>query len=402
MFWQLVLPFLFVILISMVPLIWYSYHTLKEFNLEQTQKDLSSRAFLIKNQFENLLSEQENNYIHINSLCKQLGYASSTRITVILPSGEVIGDSDKNPKLMENHAMRPEMRKALSGKVGTSVRFSNTLQKSMMYEAIPLKKGNKIIGVVRVAVSLSSIKTTLNSVITKIIISGLVISIIAILISLFISKGISSPLEELKNGAEQFAKGNLNHKLIVPNSTEIGSLAEAMNTMAVELNKRINTITEQHNEKEAILSSMVEGVLAIDVSQRIISINKAAAKLVGVIPESVNGKIIHEVIRNSQLQQLINKILKGKEDIEEELTIDNKEEKFIQVHGSLLTDANNRIIGALVVLNDLTRLKRLENMRRDFVANVSHELRTPITSIKGFVETLLDGALKESMEAENF
>jgi len=402
MFWQLVLPFLFIILISMVPLLWYSYHTLKGFNLEQTQKDLNSRAFLIRNQFESLLSGQESNYTQVDSLCQRLGVASSTRITVILPSGKVIGDSDEDPKRMENHRMRPEMRKALSGEIGASIRFSNTLQKSMMYEAIPLKKGKEIIGVVRVAVPLSSIKQTLGSIMTKIIVSGLVISIIAIVISLFISKRISSPLEELKNGAEQFAKGNLNHKLAIPDAVEIGRLAEAMNTMAVEINERINTITKQHKEKEAILSSMVEGVLAIDVSQRIISINKAAAKLMGLNPRLATGKMIHEVIRNTQLQQLINKTLKNKKNIEDEFTVDNDGEKFIQVHGSLLTDADEQIIGVLIVLNDLTRLRQLENMRRDFVANVSHELRTPITSIKGFVETLLDGALEKPTEAVNF
>jgi len=147
---------------------------------------------------------------------------------------------------------------------------------------------------------------------------------------------------------------------------------------------------------------MVEGVVAVDMDERVISVNEAGARLLGISPEQSHGRSIQEVVRNKALQELVGRTIKSHESVEGDIVLRNDGECFLQAHGTKLHDANNRAFGAVIVLNDVTRIRRLETVRRDFVANVSHELKTPITSIKGFVETLLDGAMNEPADAERF
>jgi two-component system phosphate regulon sensor histidine kinase PhoR len=176
-----------------------------------------------------------------------------------------------------------------------------------------------------------------------------------------------------------------------------------MNQMAEQLEDRLQTVIKEKNQREAVLSSMVEGVLAVDTDGHIISLNKAAAKFFKVVqPENAKGRSIEEVFRNVKLQKFIGSVLKGQETLECELTVQHNEIYDLQARGTNLLGVQGRRIGAVIVFNDVSRLRRLENIRREFVANVSHELKTPITSIKGFVETLLDGAINDPEEANRF
>jgi two-component system phosphate regulon sensor histidine kinase PhoR len=175
-----------------------------------------------------------------------------------------------------------------------------------------------------------------------------------------------------------------------------------MNSMAEQLDDRIRTVVNQRNEFEAVLSSMVEGVLAFDTEENLLSLNQSASDLLGVQEEAVLNRPIQEVIRNSALQRFVSKTLASMEPVEDEISLYNGGERNLQAHGTPLTDVSGIRIGALVVLNDVTNIRRLENIRREFVANASHEIRTPITSIKGFVETLLDGALEDRETAQRF
>ena len=183
----------------------------------------------------------------------------------------------------------------------------------------------------------------------------------------------------------------------------MGGLSEAMNQMAAQLDDRIRTVVRQSNEQDAVLASMIEGVLAIDNNERILRINQSAADLFNLEPEAAVGRRIQEVVRKPDLQNFIAQSLKSQRRIEADITLDiHGNELFLQAHGTPLRDSAGQDIGALVVLNDMTRLQRLENIRRDFVANVSHELKTPITAIKGSVETLLGGAVEDEQNAQRF
>jgi two-component system phosphate regulon sensor histidine kinase PhoR len=321
---------------------------------------------------------------------------------VVLPTGQVVGDTDEDPTTMENHRSRPEIAEALAGHTGTSIRYSNTLHRTMIYVAIPLRQNGKVIGVVRSSVPVTAIDQALHSIRVKIIIAGIVIAVVAALLSLMISRRISRPLEQLKKGAQQFARGDLTSKLAVPTTEEIGALAEAMNVMASQLGQRINTITQQRQEQQAILSSMIEGVVAVDLDEQIISINDAASRFFDIDPDNALKRTLHEVIRNPGLLQLVGSILRSHESAQDEIVQGHRPRRYLQASGTLLRGAEGDTIGVVVVLNDVTRIRELEQVRRDFVANVSHELKTPITSIKGFVETLLDGAMSNVADATRF
>ena len=181
-------------------------------------------------------------------------------------------------------------------------------------------------------------------------------------------------------------------------------MAESLNQMAEELDDKLRTLTHERNEREAVLASMVEGVVAVDTEERVIAVNAAAARLLDTDPEAAEGKAIQEIVRNPDLQHIVAQTLDGHTPVEADIVMRvGAEDRNLQANGTLLRgDDDGRDAGAVVVLNDVTRLKRLEAVRRDFVANVSHELKTPVTSIKGFAETLEDGALDDPAAARRF
>jgi two-component system phosphate regulon sensor histidine kinase PhoR len=398
--WQLYLSYLLITLASLAVVTWYASSALRQFYIDRTRADLEARALLIEQQVRAGLAQRE--FSHLDALCKQLGHEASTRVTVILPSGKVVADSEESPGAMENHADRPEIIEALAGGTGKAEHYSRTLHEDRMYVAIPVGSAGTILGVLRTSIPMTMFEQTLRTVQLRIAVGGLLAAGLVAGVSLLLSRRISRPLEELKDGAERFARGELTYKLPVADSEEIGSLAEALNHMAEELNDKIGNVVEQRNERDAILSSMVEGVVAVDTQERLIRVNQAAARLIGVDSRAAAGRTLQEVIRNPELQQLAARVLASSEPREDEIVLRHNGERYLHVQGTILRDARDQPMGMLLVLHDVTRLKRLEIVRRDFVANVSHELRTPVTSIKGFVETLLDGAMHNPDELKRF
>lgn len=398
--WQLYPSYLLITLISLVAVTVYATGSLREFYLDRTAGDLRDRAYLLEKQVLQFLGPQNTNVV--DTLCKELGKPSRTRITVILPSGKVIGDSYDDPDRMDNHLLRPEVMQAKKGNVGRSIRFSTTLQHTMMYVAVPLMENKKIVAVIRTSLPVTAVNEKLKSLETQIAFGGLLIALIAAGISFYVSRRISRPIEKMKQGAEHFARGDLLHRLPETNLQEIGSLADALNQMAAQLDDRIKTIINQRNELKAILSSMEEGVMAFDMDERIISINQAAAQIFESIPKDMLNRSIQEVIRNPELQQFVTHALSSTDNLKGDITLYHEGERIIYLHSTSLRDSNEDQIGVLVVMNDVTQVRRLENIRRDFAANVSHEIKTPLTAIKGFVETLRHGSVKNPEEIERF
>jgi len=272
----------------------------------------------------------------------------------------------------------------------------------MMYVARPIQKDGHILAVIRASIPTTFIERELKSIQLKIALGGLLIAILAAGISLLISRRITRPIVAMKKSAGQFADGDFSQRLTVPDSEEMAGLADALNQMATQLDNRIKTIINQRNEFETVLSSMQEGVVAVDNKERIISMNQAAAVLFECDPVQCQDKTIQEVVRNLPLQQFIRKAISGREPEEDDIVLYQNGEKILNLKSSPLLDAGKDQIGTLVVINDVTQLRRLENMRKDFVANVSHEIKTPLTAIKGFVETLHQGSVDKPEEAERF
>jgi len=221
-------------------------------------------------------------------------------------------------------------------------------------------------------------------------------------LSLLVSMRITRPIEQIKRRAESIADEGFQIKQPVNGSYEIQALSDAINHMADELRNRIDTIMRQRNEIEAVLSSMIEGVIAMDKEERIISMNHAAATMFLCNAAEAQGRSIQEVVRNTVLHRFVTEALSSLEPIEKDIILYSNGERILDANGTILKDADGKRIGALIVLNDITRLSRLENIRHDFVANVSHEIKTPITAIKGFVETLRSGSVKDSKDIERF
>lgn len=379
----------------------YATHSMRVFFLEETAMNLEFRANLIKPEMMRYL--QANEEKAVDNLCKSAGKLSETRITAILPSGRVIGDSETDPVRMENHSDRPEIIKALSGKTDSIRRYSTTFQQPMMYLAVPIReKEGKITAVLRTAVSISAIDRYFQKLRIRLSLGVCVIAIIAAAMTLLLSRKISEPIEKVRNGAEHFARGELNYRLAVSDSPETASLAKTMNDMAANLEERMQTIIRQRNELEAVLSSMTEGVIAINPEEKIISINQTAAKMFHRQPAKSLNRSIQEIVRNPDLHRFVRMAISDEIHYEEDLFFYHPGEAILNTRSCPLTNANGNRIGTLIVLNDVTRLRQLENMRRDFAANVSHEIRTPLTAIKGFAETLREGALNKPEEAMRF
>jgi two-component system, OmpR family, phosphate regulon sensor histidine kinase PhoR len=390
LFWKIYPYYFIIIVVSLYLTALYASREIRNIYIDETARTLRTRAKLAEEQIRpNLV---DGNIDEINRICREIGKLTDTRITIIAPDGLVLGDSDEDPNQMENHGKRPEIVQAYAGKRGLSTRYSNTLQKNMMYVALPIADNGTIIGVIRTSLPVSEIDETVSSFYTKVLISGVIILLLAAIFSVFIFHRLTRPIRELQQGAVKFAKGQLDTRLPVTNTEEIAVLAESMNHMAEQLDNRIRTIIEQRNERETILSSMSEGVLALDNNDNIVTLNRAAAELLQIDSEEAINRSVHEVIRVADLHDFTGRIGENMEMAEMEITLPGLREQFIQVHGTALKNSAGRRIGLVMVLNDITRLKKLENIRRDFVANVSHELKTPITAIIGSAETLLEGA----------
>jgi two-component system, OmpR family, phosphate regulon sensor histidine kinase PhoR len=398
--WQLFPSYLAVILLSLAAATWYASSAARNFYWDQTYKALESRARAVEWFISAGYPIADS--VKAGELCKQISKATGDRITIILPTGKVIGDSDHDPETMENHADRREVQEALDGKVGRHVRKSPTLDIPMMYVAVTAvdESGNRII--IRTATPLSHINEAIRSLQMKIALVGIFIALVAAAISLWVSRHVTRPIEEMKLGVARLAGGDLDHRLAIPATDEVASLAEMLNEMAAQLADRMNFIATQRNEQEAVFASMAEGGLAGDTRERVLRMTPAAGRFLHADPVTAHGKPLLEVVRNLELKELFTRSLTSDDPTEGEIHLRQDGEQWLQAHGATLQDAAGHRMGALVVLNDVTRIRRLEGFRRDFVANVSHELRTPITSIKGFVETLLDGAIREPESAEKF
>ncbi len=350
---------------------------LKQVVYKQAEAQLAAQARLVRH---HLTAVPAVSKAELGRLCTVFSEELGSRITIIAASGQVLADSDKQAADMDNHGDRPEVEEALAGKTGLSLRLSHTLNEELLYAAVPVRRDNRIWAVARL--SLPAL-------------------LAAVLISLLLAFRINQPLQEIAQGVRCFTQGELAHRIHVSGPPEITSLAESCNRMAAQLDEQTVALRKQLGLLESTFRSMTEAVLVTDQDGRLLHCNQAAGRLFGFEPAAAGQREIQEVIRHADVQQFLEKTLQSSSPLEEIIAVGAGREKICSAHGCLLRSDNRQRSGALLVFHDITRLKRLETMRRDFAANVSHELKTPITAISGFVETLRDGAM-HGPEAERF
>jgi two-component system, OmpR family, phosphate regulon sensor histidine kinase PhoR len=387
--WHIFPLFLIVVILSLSFVAYYSTHYFKNFFIETFEKELTIRTKLLQNSFVTIFKERKNNQPHyIDNYCKNIGKKTDTRVTLILPAGIVAGDSFADTKTMENHIQRPEVRQALKRKKGISIRYSSTLDKDMMYIALPVINDNLVTAVIRTAVSVSVIDTKITSIRNNIMAALLLSIIAASMAGLYVAKKVTRPIELMKEGAVQFAKGNLQARLAVPDTLELSQLAVTMNQMAVNLDEKIDAFKNRSMELEAVHASMQEGVIAIDNHETIITVNDAAARVLVFPAQHLKGSNILEVARNVEFQKFIKQALATHEPFEDNITVKRDNIQILNMHSTALYDSLKNRMGTLIIFHDITRIKKLETLHKDFAANVSHELQTPLTTINGFIETL--------------
>ena len=401
LFWQIAVPLALLLVAGLLAVAWQASRLMVASHRAQIEVQLASGSALVEEALGDRLARGDR--AELDPIAKRLGTLSGLRVTVVAADGTVLGDSEGDVAIMDNHATRPEVAAALSAGRGTAVRYSDTISADMMYAARGVRRGDVVVGAVRTGIALSAVEAADRDLRRRTAVAVVLVTLLTMSCGLWVARRVTRPLEDLEKLAGSYARGEAVGRRPVSGSViEVERVAEAMQRMAVELDSRIAALVAERNEQEAVLSSMVEGVVAIDMGERVMALNAAAARLLDVDAAQAIGRTIHEVARNASLQRFVGEALRADTALERDVSLHGDESRFIQAHGAPVRDAAGRRIGAVVVLNDVTRLRRLETVRRDFVANVSHELKTPVTSIKGFLETLLGGAVDDPANARRF
>ncbi len=399
LFSQLYLPLLVLMAAVLVALAGFSISSIRNFYYNQINNELSRSAKILKEPVKNFLSE--NRYSELDAYCKRQGKLTGLRITVVLPEGTVVAESERDPREMASHKDRVEIVEALKVGESTSTRQSGTQNAETMYVAIRVDYNDGDSAVLRTSLTLLTISNIFENILTKISLGAITAIVTMALLSIVILNKFTKPLAEICLVARSFANGNLTSRAPQSEIDELNDLSAGLNDMASQLDSRIKTIIQQRNETETIFNNMSEGLLAINNERKLININQAAADIFDIDVEHVLKNDIAIVIRKTELIEFVEHTFNSGEGTETEITIPGKSDRHLLLRGAAY-DIKGDEAGVIIVISDITRLKILENIRKEFVANVSHELKTPITAIRGFVETLQDGAIDDKEQAEKF
>jgi two-component system phosphate regulon sensor histidine kinase PhoR len=382
---------------------WYAVTTFNEYNRQQTVSELTRMLPALVRHYGELIDHGAS-HDEVDRAVKADGDQTATRISVILGDGQVIADSDSDPHTMESHADRPEVQAALRGQLNPASRTSHTTREQTVYVARAIKRDGQPAVVVRVALPVREISDASGRVVRGVGAAAIVALALTFGILLLVSRNLSRSVRRLGEGAAQFAAGDLSHRIPRPASVELGVLAEALNHMAQRLSDQIDLLHAQRSEQQAIHQSMSNGMIALDLEQRILSVNRAAENLLGLDGNVVRGRLLQEVLREPELHRFVSDSLTAADNPapSAELQLRHGSNLRVQAVGERLRNAREQTVGLLILLTDVTQLRRLETIRSDFAANVSHELRTPITNIKGYVETMLEVGVNDQAQTRRF
>ena len=383
----------------------YLNRALERLALESVEARLTTAARLLHDEARDLIQNRATPRTVYAFTLRAAGQ-SDLRVTVIGADGTVLGDSRVPPaelRRVENHAERPEVRAALAGRVGHGLRTSVTVGAPLFYAALPVRDGDRVVGVLRMAVPLSVVTSSHAELHQVLLLGGLVALLAALGIAMFVAGRLTRPVVEMESVARRMSEGDFAVHAPVRSPDEIGVLGRALNGLAARLREKVRDLEEEQAKARAILESMVEGVVAVDGHDHIVVMNEGARTIFALGAARAEGKSFLEVIRNVDLYRIFRESRVGTPAavVGRQLRLSTPVERVLEVHAAPLRLAGDEV-GAVMVLHDVTELRRLEQVRTEFVANVSHELRTPLTAIHGYLETLLGGALEEPEHARKF
>ena len=395
--WRIAVPFVLLVTLSMFSLEIYLANYITQSYQDNWRTHLLQDARLVASEVQ--ANFQNNSAPDLDKAAKYYASILNERVTFIATNGVVIGESSANEALMDNHYSRPEVAQALNHHEASQIRFSDTLKKDMLYVAVPVTQNGQVTGVARLSVSLELIQSKLGDMRRMLLLTTLIAVVVAFIFSAVIAQYTVQPLRQLTLAAEKIRQGETKGLLLPDRQDEIGQLSFALNQMADQLHSQINSLSTEKAKLSAVLSQMTDGVIIADADGQVTLINPAAERLFHLKENTSLGHSAVEIIRHHQLVEIWRKCVENKEQQNTTMEI-SAERLFIQ---AIAVSLDNTLPGAtLLVFQDLTRLRHLELVRRDFVSNVSHELRTPLASLKALVETLQEGALEDPPAARRF
>ncbi|OGW36566.1 MAG: hypothetical protein A2Y97_03405 [Nitrospirae bacterium RBG_13_39_12] len=392
LFRRILLLYLIIAPLFFISLELYLSSVIKDTYISNLKESLIIQARLIAGQIPSFATNLDN-------FCKRFKENTGARITIIDSSGRVLGDSDEPSVKMDNHLNRPEIKDALISDVGSSIRFSKTIQVDLFYLAIAINQGEDK-RFLRLSMPLHGIEKAANKIRLRIVIASLAALFIVILIGLLQSRSITKSVEEITAFSKEVAAGNFRRRLFLKEKGELAELGRNISDMAQELNIRLKQSEEEKLKMEAILRNMSDGLILTDTNGIIILSNPAIMNMFG-IDSNIEGKTLMEALRKAELIDVTSRVVESGEATSFEIELAYLKEAYLMVTAAPFFVKDN-LSGVVLTFHDITRLKKLENIRKDFVANVSHEIKTPITAIKGFAETLLEGAIDDRENAFKF
>lgn len=400
---RLTLTYLIVVLSSLLLIGVYLTKAIQGYFIARLDDEMKAKTFLVSELVRQGL-EEGRGIDAMDPMADRIGREIGLRVTVMSPSGVVLGDSEEDPSTMENHATRPEVLESLKTGTGMAVRYSTTLGVRLRYVAMPVMSGDgdRVVGFVRLAMPLSQVDRLVRIIRQFILHASTLATLMAVILSVLLARSIGSPLRDMAEAAREIARGNFRRKIRAASPDELGQLGEAFNYMAAELERNISELAERKNRMETILAAMADGVIAVDPQGKILLVNRAACEMLGISEDRARGKYVLEAVRNHDLAESLESAVRGEADTRE-IRLRSPRQAYVGVLSApIFENEKDAVAGAVAVLHDVTEIRRLEQIRTDFVSNVSHELRTPVTSIKGFVDTLLDGAMEDRETLKRF
>jgi two-component system phosphate regulon sensor histidine kinase PhoR len=370
--------------------------------VDQVQRRLRDAAFLVLHDLQTDLAAGRSEALQ--EKVRRLGQETETRFTLVDAQGLVLADSEQatlaQVEKMENHLNRREFAFAKREGRGEAQRESSTLGVPYLYFALPAQQDGKTIGYIRAATPMASIREQVAAIRRFIALMGLAVGATGLAVTSWLTWRIVQPVQQLTRAAEQIAAGDYPQRVDVATSDELGMLARSFENMSRELDSRERQLRESMQRQTTVLGGMIEGVIAVDRRQHVLFANVAAGRKLRFSPEEVEGWSLLEVVRSHELRTIVEQALKTRQHCQGEIRWQGDVQLTLEVHATPLP--GQPCPGVVLVLHDVTDLKRLEGMRQQFIANVSHELKTPLSSIKAYTETLLSGAWEDAEHARTF
>jgi two-component system phosphate regulon sensor histidine kinase PhoR len=402
LFWKLALTFVALLVGVLFAVDFFAERAVRQDSASRAFTQLAAIARIAQARPPHLTAIPPTNPEEIAALQKWVGEmaASSARVTVITPEGLVLADSQSDPRTMENHAGRPEIRDALAKGDGQSTRHSVTIDRDLLYYAVKQNVGVASPVVLRFATPLATVQELLGTFRRSLWFASFIILLLAGAASLLVSRGLSDRIERLREFSRRVAEGDFRPLPSDGSGDALEKLGASLNQTAARLDASIRTLTEERNLSSAILGSMVEGVAVVNAAERLVFANQSFAGILELGGPPKSGGALVEVVRQTEMIEAVRKVLSGEPRVESEIVTGTLRQHFFAATVAAVRAGETS--GAVVVLHDITELRKLERVRRDFVANVSHEFRTPLTAIQGFAETLLAGAMNDPQNRERF